>query len=157
VEGLIESNEDDNPDFRPVTNKKLRGIGFMTANLFIRRETFYALDGFDIAFDRPHFREDTDLGWRALEIGKIPFATDVVVFHPAHPRSIERESQAARARFFEKDALLNSKHPDRYKELFLAESHWKNTLGFWEHFLRGHEKYRVELDPFFLKFRNKHF
>jgi glycosyltransferase involved in cell wall biosynthesis/GT2 family glycosyltransferase len=155
VEGLIVSAEHDNPAFRSVSNEGFSGMGFMTANLFIRRETFYALDGFDIAFDRPHFREDTDLGWRALQLGNIPFAEDVVVFHPPHPVSRERESQDARAKFFEKDALLFQKHPDRYKALFLAEGHWNKTSGFWEHFLRGHEKYGVGLDPFFRSFMKR--
>ncbi len=149
VEGLILSSERDNPAYRSVSNDGFRGMGFMTANLFILRESFYALDGFDIAFDRPHFREDTDLGWRALELGDIPFAEDVVVFHPPHPVSLERESAAKRASFFEKDALLFKKHPDRYKHLFSAEGHWESTPGFWEHFLRGHRKYGVELDTFF--------
>jgi GT2 family glycosyltransferase len=150
VEGLIVSDKQNDPAFRAVTNANLRGLGFMTANLFMRRETFHQLDGFDPVFDKPHFREDTDFGWRALEVGEIPFAEDVVVFHPPHPRSLSRESREARTKFFEKDALLFEKHPDRYKELFLAESHWKNTPGFWEHFLRGHEKYGIKLDPFFV-------
>ena len=75
------------PRFRPVTNVGFEGIGFMTANLFLRRETFAAIDGFDGQFDQPHFREDTDLGWRALEHGAIPFARDVRVYHPPQPRA----------------------------------------------------------------------
>lgn len=152
VEGLILSSGRDNPVFRTVSNEGFRGMGFMTANLFILRETFYALDGFDFAFDRPHFREDTDLGWRALEHGEIPFADDVIVYHPPHPVSLQRESREERAKFFEKDALLFKKHPDRYKELFCAEGHWQSTPSFWVHFLRGHEKYDVELDAFFKTF-----
>ena len=155
VEGLIVSTERNNPAYRTVSNEGFPGMGFMTANLFIRRETFYALDGFDIAFDRPHFREDTDLGWRALAKGEIPFADDVIVVHPPHPVSLERESQETRAKFFEKDVLLFKKHPGRYKELFLAEAHWAKTPGFWENFLRGHEKYGVEVDPFFHSFMRR--
>jgi len=30
-------------------------------------------------------------------------------------------------------------------ELFLLENHWKNTSGFWENFLRGAEKYDVNI------------
>ena len=119
----------------------------MTANLFIRRDTFNAIDGFDEQFDHP-FREDTDLGWRASALGEIPFGRDVCVFHPPHPRKVERETAAARARFFEKDALLLKKHPDRYKSLFLIERHYANTDGFWEHFIRGSRKYDVNVKGF---------
>jgi glycosyltransferase involved in cell wall biosynthesis/GT2 family glycosyltransferase len=151
VEGLILSDKRDDPDFRAVTNQGFEGIGFMTANLFLRRETFLSIDGFDERFDNPHFREDTDLGWRALERGKIPFGHDVRVYHPPQPRSVEREGHAHRNRFFEKDALLFQKHPDRYRELFLQEAHYRHTPGFRDHFLRGAEKYSVEIDTFFIE------
>jgi hypothetical protein len=71
------------------------------------------------------------------------------VFHPPHPRSVEREAHAARVRFFEKDALLLKKHPDRYKSLFLMEGHYRNTPGFGEHFVRGSVKYDVPIDDFY--------
>jgi hypothetical protein len=148
VEGLIVSDRVNDPKFRAVTNVGFEGIGFMTANLFIRREAFNALDGFDEQFDHPHFREDTDLGWRASALGEIPFAHDVRVFHPAHPRAVDREGQAERVAFFEKDALLLKKHPGRYKSLFLREGHYLHTDGFREHFARGAKKYGVSLDEF---------
>ena len=148
VEGLIVSDRVNDPDYRAVTNVGFEGIGFMTANLLLRRDVFNAIDGFDEQFDVP-FREDTDLGWRACALGEIPFAHDVRVFHPPHPRSVEREAQATRARFFEKDALLLKKHPDRYKSLFLMEGHYRNTAGFREHFMRGSIKYGVAIDEFY--------
>jgi len=148
VEGLIESDHLDDPNYRPVTNVGFEGIGFMTANLLVRSGDFQAIGGFDLAFDRPHFREDTDLGWRLQERGEVPFGRDVRVFHPAQPRGIERESAHARAHFFEKDALLYAKHPERYRRLFEAEGHWRKTPGFWEHFRRGGAKYGVDLAPF---------
>jgi glycosyltransferase involved in cell wall biosynthesis len=148
VEGFIISDKTNDPGYRTVTNAGFEGVGFMTANLLLRRETFNAIDGFDEQFDRPHFREDTDLGWRALAFGNIPFAREVCVFHPPHPRSLEREAAAARVRFFEKDALLFKKHPERYKTLFLREGHYANTDGFWEHFDRGAQKYGVNVDAF---------
>ncbi len=46
----------------------------MTANFFLRAEAFHTLNGFDLLFDNPHFREDTDLGWRALDLGRVPFS-----------------------------------------------------------------------------------
>ena len=143
VEGLIVSDRVNDPDYRAVTNVGFEGIGFMTANLLLRRDVFNAIDGFDEQFDVP-FREDTDLGWRACALGEIPFGHDVRVFHPPHPRTVEREALAQRVRFFEKDALLLKKHPDRYRTLFLKEGHYLNTEGFHEHFRRGAVKYRRE-------------
>jgi FkbM family methyltransferase len=150
IEGLIVSDRRDDPEYRAVTNIDFEGIGFMTANLFIRREAFMQLDGFDLQFDHPHFREDTDLGWRALELGKIPFGHEVRVYHPPHRREIAREGSAVRNRFFEKDALLLRKHPERYRDLFLKEGHYLRNPGFRENFLRGLEKYKVQADPFYL-------
>lgn len=145
IEGLVRSDHEGDPEWRQVTNVGFEGIGFMTANLFVRNAVFQRLDGFDLSFDDPHFREDTDFGWRMQAFGAVPYAVDVGVFHPAHPRDIQRESQAERNRFFEKDALLVSKHPERYRELFFAEAHFQNTMGFWEHLSRGADKYRVQL------------
>ncbi len=152
VEGLIESGRIHDPAWREVTNRNLRGIGFMTANLFIRREIFNLLDGFDIRFDQP-FREDTDFGWRALELGEIPFSESAWVYHPPQRRAIDRESQNARAAFFAKDALLLKKHPQRYRELFLREGHWRSASGFWPNFLRGVEQYGVELPDYIRRLR----
>lgn len=150
VEGIIRSDHLDDPEWRPVTNTGCRGLGFMTANLMVRNAIFQQLNGFDIAFDRPHFREDTDFGWRMLKLGAVPFAVDVEVFHPAQPRNVERESHAARAVFFEKDALLLKKHPEKYRELFLVEAHYAYTQGFWENFRRGLMAYGVN-EPTWLK------
>lgn len=152
VEGVITSDKINDKNYRPVTNVGFEGIGFMTANLLVRREVFMAVDGFDERFDNPHFREDTDLGWRVSQYGKIPFAHDVCVFHPPHIRTDKGESLEERNRFFEKDVLLMQKHPERYRELFLSESHYKNTPGFRENFLRGAKKYNIELDTFYRKF-----
>jgi GT2 family glycosyltransferase len=148
VEGLIVSDRVNDRDYRAVTNVGFEGIGFMTANLLLRRDVFNAIDGFDEQFDVP-FREDTDLGWRACALGEIPFGHDVRVFHPPHARSVAREAHSARVRFFEKDALLLKKHPDRYKSLFLKEGHYRNTPGFGEHFVRGSVKYGVPIDDFY--------
>jgi len=148
VEGIIESDHLDDPNFRPVTNVGFEGIGFMTANFIVRAGAFIGLGGFDLSFDHPHFREDTDFGWRVQGLGEIPYARDVRVFHPAQPRQIQRESAIERAKFFEKDALLYGKHPDSYRRLFLAEGHWAKTEGFWENFERGSKKYGVDISAF---------
>ena len=137
VEGLIHSDHPGDTAWRPVTNVGFEGIGFMTANLMVRSSTFHLLGGFDQQFDRPHFREDTDFGWRMQSVGKIPYALDVAVFHPAQPRTEERESATERNKFFQKDALLYRKHPLKYQELFMLERHYEQTLGFVENLVQG--------------------
>jgi FkbM family methyltransferase len=144
LEGLVESDTTDTEHYRVVTNQGVEGIGFMTANLFIRRKVIDELGGFDERFERP-FREDTDLGWRALVYGQIPHARDVKVLHPARPRDGQRESDDARTRFFEYDPILFQKHPERYLQLLRAEGHYIQTPGFWEHFMRGMVRHRLDL------------
>jgi glycosyltransferase involved in cell wall biosynthesis len=148
LEGAIESDHLGDPDYRPVTNIGFEGIGFMTANLFVLAEAFHRLSGFDLDFDRPHFREDTDLGWRLQELGEVPYGRDVRVFHPAQPRALVRESLEARARFFQKDALLLAKHPVRYRRLFESEGHWRATPGFWENFELGARLHSVDISDY---------
>ena len=145
LEGLIYSDHLGDPDWRPVTNVNFEGIGFMTANLLVRSGAFQYLGGFDLQFDRPHFREDTDFGWRLQEIGKVPYARNVKVFHPAQPRSEERESAAARVKFFQKDALLYRKYPEKYRQLFVAEGHFSQTPGFVESLLSGFDANGIDV------------
>jgi glycosyltransferase involved in cell wall biosynthesis len=147
LEGLILSDRLDDPDWRPVTNAGFEGFGFMTANLFVRASVFHQLGGFDLRFDNPHFREDTDLGWRIQQLGRIPFSREAWVYHPPQPRSLERESLAERSRFFEKDALLLRKHPGKYCELFERECQWKRNPHFWDNFLRGVQQWNVDVPP----------
>jgi hypothetical protein len=72
----------------------------------------------------------------------------VSVFHPPHRRTSQRESVAARVRFFEKDALLLSKHPTRYRELFFYESQWRQFPQFARNFYRGIAKYRTPIPDY---------
>ena len=48
------------------------------------------------------------------------------------------------ARFFEKDALLYEKHPERYRVLFEFERHFERTVGFSEHLLKGFTQSGIE-------------
>jgi hypothetical protein len=63
-------------------------------------------------------------------LGSVPYAADVRVFHPAQPRHVERESIAARTRFFKNDAKLYLKHPVKYQELFMRECQFLHNPGF---------------------------
>lgn len=144
LEGSITTSKLGNPKYRTVTNLGLEGLAFMTANLFVRKDIFFLVNGFDEEFDSPHFREDTDLGWRMLKKGIIPFAKDVQVYHPPHKRNIKRESLSERNTFFIKDPLLLKKHPELYTNLFIKEEHYIHSEGFWEYFMQGVELYSVD-------------
>lgn len=145
LEGLITSDRAGDPNWRRVTNDGFEGIGFMTANLFVKADVFHAINGFDIALEKPHFREDTDLGWRLQAVGEIPFSREAWVYHPPHPRVIERESLEVRSKFFLNDAILLRKHPDRYPDLLLREVQWVHNPYFWDYFLKGVELHGVDV------------
>jgi GT2 family glycosyltransferase/glycosyltransferase involved in cell wall biosynthesis len=145
IEGLVQSARVGDPEWRSVTNDGFEGMGFMTANLFIRSEVFQAINGFDVTFGDLPFREDTDLGWRAQEKGKIMFSRKARVYHPPQPRSLLRESLESRSRYFERDALLLRKHPKKYAELMRSERQWLDNPYFWPRFFAGLERYAVEL------------
>ena len=135
LEGRIRSDKLGDPKWRTVSNIDFEGIGFMTANMFYRRDLLRRVGGFDERFQ--DFREDTDLAWRVMEFGEIPHARDVVVFHPPHPATVERESQVERAKMFRLDPLLLERHPDKYIQLIRMEGHYRYKPGFWHHFARG--------------------
>ena len=135
LEGSIRSDKIGDPKWRTVSNIGFEGIGFMTANMFYRRDLLLKVGGFDERFH--DFREDTDLAWRVMEFGDIPHAGDVVVFHPPHPATVERESQMERAKMFRLDPLLLERHPHKYPQLLCMERHYRYKAGFWHHFARG--------------------
>lgn len=147
LEGLILSDKVDDPAYRPVTNIGLEGIGFMTANLFVRSDVFQAVGGFDIGFENPHFREDTDLGWRIRNFGPVPFSREAWLYHPPHLRSIERESLPERSRFFIKDARLMKKHPALYAELFERERQWQSNPHFLRYLAEGLALEQMDVPP----------
>jgi glycosyltransferase involved in cell wall biosynthesis len=145
LEGLVVSGRVGDPEWRAVTNDGFEGLGFMTANLFLRAEVFHSINGFDAAFGDMPFREDTDLGWRAQELGAIPFSRLARVYHPPQPRATERESLGARSRLFERDALLLRKHPVKYAELMRREAQWATNPYFWTYFQSGVKRYGVRI------------
>lgn len=135
--------------YRIVTNRRLRGIGFMTANLFIRHDIAEKVGEFDERFDKPLFREDTDFAWRAQNYGRISFAENVHVYHPPILRELECKSKKDTDCFFVNDALLFVKHPEKYIKLMRTAGYYKCNKNFWRFFLEGceqiNEKIPVEL------------
>ena len=152
LEGRIQSTHLGDPRYRSVSNVNFEGVGFMTANMFYRRDVLERIGGFDEQFRV--FREDTDLAWRALQYGDIPHARDVVVFHPPHPVHLERESRSERAKMFGLDPVLFKKHPQRYLDLLWREGHYRKTLGFWSNFAHGVAQHEIAPDLLLVLFNH---
>jgi len=148
LEGRVVSDRVNDDEWRSVQNYGIEGFGFMSCNLFATAEAFHAVSGFDPAFDIHDFRYDTDFGWRLETLGEVPFSERAFVYHPPWPRTIARESDAARNRMFEGDALLLRRHPARYRELFLREGQWRKGPDFWGPFLRGAHRYGIVLPDY---------
>ena len=133
LEGHIEATGPREPGYRVVTNAQSAGRAFMTANLFVRAEAFRRTAGFDVSFDDPSFREDTDLGWRLAEVGSAATSRDVIVEHPSE---VERPADD-RSRFFVRDAQLYAKHPSRFVELIRLEAHVASNPRYIDLFFEG--------------------
>lgn len=86
---------------------------FITANCFVRKATLARLGGFDARFTMA-WREDSDLHFRLLSLGRVVRAREAVVVHPvrAMPWGISLKTQ--KKAFF--NALLYKKHPRLYRE-----------------------------------------
>ena len=102
---------------------------FIPCNLFVRKETFTALGGYDPAFYEAktglYFREDADLGFRIMETGAATrLAPDVVVEHPRQFGTLAACFRHVRRYMF--DPLLYRKHPLRFRQMIEV----KNVLGF---------------------------
>ena len=63
----------------------------------------------------------------------------------SQPKDVQRESSEGRTRFFEYDPILFQKHPERYLQLLKGEGHYARTPGFWEHFMRGMVRHRLDV------------
>lgn len=92
---------------------------FIPCNLFVRRELFARLGGYDTEFfdgaTGLYFREDTELGFRLMDAGaRCSIARDVVVEHPAQFTTTGACLRHARRYRF--DPLLYRKHPLRFRE-----------------------------------------
>jgi glycosyltransferase involved in cell wall biosynthesis len=100
--------------------EKQRQPSFIPCNLFIKREVFHRIGGYDESFfdarSKLYFREDADLGFRLLAAGHtIILAPDVIVEHPPQFRGLVDCWRHARRYMF--DPLLYRKHPLRFRQL----------------------------------------
>jgi len=94
-------------------------IPFLGGNLFVRRTLFERLGGFEPAYYDParglYFREDADLGFRALDAGaRVALEPGVAVEHP-HPFP-DFASCVRHVRRYAFDPLLHRRHPARFRE-----------------------------------------
>ncbi len=92
------------------------GAGFMTCNMFYRRQVLLGVNGFDTNFKKA-FREDTDLGWRILDRGyKILFDREVKVEHLVLKYNLKNFiKKHIRLNELFWDVLLLKKHPRRFR------------------------------------------
>ncbi len=112
LEGAVEPVIVD--DSHPLLGKRtanLNGGVFATANMFYRKEVFFAVGGFDSGFRYP-FREDTELAFRIRQRGQIGFCRDVVVRHPVSP--YVPWARALRARYLRSDVHLLRVYPSYF-------------------------------------------
>ncbi len=112
VEGVVDPDGEGPPTpFSEIVSNH-EGGRFLTCNLFVRREGFLALGGFDERFKRP-CREDTEFGFRSCEAGlKWVFERSASVTHPRRECRPGRRLQRAREGMYE--ALLERRHPRSY-------------------------------------------
>jgi hypothetical protein len=84
---------------------------FWTCNVAYRRDALQRLGGFYEGFRDAHC-EDLDLGYRALAVGQFGFEPGMRVAHL--PRPVPLREYVRRGRLATAEALLYSRHPDRY-------------------------------------------
>jgi glycosyltransferase involved in cell wall biosynthesis len=112
-------------------------LSFLGGNMIVRRTLFERLGGFETAFHDPardlYFREDSDLGFRALDAGARAAAEPrAVVDHP--PPFPDFASCVRHVRRYRFDPLLRRRHPARFREVIEV----KRVLGL--RFRRPHHR-----------------
>jgi glycosyltransferase involved in cell wall biosynthesis len=96
-----------------------------TCNIFYRRADLEAVGGFSPRF-RTKGGEDTDLGWRVLDLGGgVTFANDALVLHDITVGSYRAAlREASRWRDV---TLVVARHPARARPLLIHRLFWKKT------------------------------
>jgi glycosyltransferase involved in cell wall biosynthesis len=106
------------PDGRPTRRPDGNRPHYLPTNLFVRNDRFRKAGGYcEDFFDRGgiYFREDSDFGFTLEEAGAIvAVALAARVTHPTeHPRFLDPLRWARR---YEMDALLQSRHPELFRQ-----------------------------------------
>lgn len=92
-----------------------------TANCFYRRAALVACGGFDERFPAA-WREDADVFFTMLSLGRVVRVPEAVVVHPVRPGRFGISLQQQRKAQF--NALLYKKHPRLYRERIQARPPW---------------------------------
>ncbi len=106
------------PSGTPVRRRHGEIPNYLPTNLFVRRDAFARAGGYREDYFDPaggiYFREDSDFGFSLEAAGaRIAFEPEARVIHPAeHPRFLDPLRWARR---YEMDALLQRRHPDRFR------------------------------------------
>jgi glycosyltransferase involved in cell wall biosynthesis len=88
---------------------------FVSANLWVRRDAFERVGGFDEDYFAP-WREDTDLGWRLAAVGTASTtAPELVVLHPYYRRRVS--SLFGDVKRIRADTRLRRKFPAQSRSL----------------------------------------
>ncbi len=88
----------------------LKGGLFPTCNLSFRKSVLEKIGGFDESY---HFyREDTDIAFRAMDLGKIVFYDRARVFHPQREVGLMRPIETLE--LLKEDIRLYKKLPEKY-------------------------------------------
>ena len=102
---------------------RLQSAGFVTANVFCRRDALIDIGGLDENFTAA-WREDSDLYFTLLERGHgVAAAAQAVVVHPVRPASWGASLRQQRKILF--DALLYKKHRLLYRRCIRARPPWR--------------------------------
>lgn len=102
-------------------------LSFIPCNLFIRKEVFHRVGGYDPAFfdeaTNLYFREDADLGFRLLQLGcRVEKAGNVIVTHPVQFFSSRDAYRHVRRFYF--DPLLHRKNPQLFRTRLETKKFW---------------------------------
>lgn len=93
--------------------------GFPACNFWVRKHAFFEAGGFsEEFFSRKlgiYHHEDADIAFRLIQIGRVSFFSDLLVYHPAYERSIWEPIKISKKAYF--DPLLAKRHPKEYAKL----------------------------------------
>jgi GT2 family glycosyltransferase len=120
IEGAL-TTDIDSPFYHVAVNQKgeysKKYVGYLTANMFYRRDVLVQVGGFDETLPTKHpLREDTDVAIKVLKLGRVPYCNEVRVHHPSYP--IGLKGAIKNELRHESDPFLYKKHPQEYAYIF---------------------------------------
>lgn len=104
--------------------------GFLTCNLFVKRDCFLSIKGFNESFPFP-MNEDYELAVRLRERGEILYIEKLIVYHPVYRQQFT--DLICKARLYVKQRILSEKffyqlHPQQYGQYKAATTYEKTLL-----------------------------